>query len=262
MIKRVKNKKAYKLTFYWTVFAVILLSIIPEKKSRYLMPVLIPLALNTGFYINYLIRNIKDLGSKLEMFPVYLNFILMAIIGLGFSVGGYIFLKDKANVNWLIFGLASVVLAFIGLSILVQLKKKRMKHLFYAVILFVVSAYVFVSPLSKHIKTHAQNPISQLKDQTAAEGLNVYRLDYVSPEMIWQFGDELTSIKSNDSTFDFPSEAKFGILTKELSDEDKKKINSDYIMEFRDTFDLNTVSPESKKYRSRLVNSFYVLTKK
>ena len=61
---RVFDKKAYLFTFLWTIGSVILLSIIPEKKSRYLLPVLIPLALNTGFYIEYLIRSFSILKNK------------------------------------------------------------------------------------------------------------------------------------------------------------------------------------------------------
>ena len=39
---RVQHLKAYQFSLLWTLLAVLLLSIIPEKKSRYLMPVLIP----------------------------------------------------------------------------------------------------------------------------------------------------------------------------------------------------------------------------
>ena len=53
---RVSNLKAYKFTLLWTVFSVVLLSVIPEKKSRYLLPVLIPLAFNCSFYIQYLFK--------------------------------------------------------------------------------------------------------------------------------------------------------------------------------------------------------------
>ncbi|MFA6770527.1 MAG: glycosyltransferase family 39 protein, partial [Bacteroidales bacterium] len=67
---RVVNLKAYKFSLLWTLFAVVLLSLIPEKKSRYLMPVLIPLAINTGFYIEYLFREFKRLHKIKERGPV------------------------------------------------------------------------------------------------------------------------------------------------------------------------------------------------
>ena len=49
--KSVFHGKAYALSFWWTVCAVVLLSLVPEKKPRYLLPVLIPLAFNIGFLV-------------------------------------------------------------------------------------------------------------------------------------------------------------------------------------------------------------------
>ena len=97
LIKRVENKKVYKFSFWWTISAVILLSIIPEKKPRYLVPVLIPLALNTGFYIQYLIKNFKNLHSKKETIPVYINFGLIAFIGLSLPITLYFVLATFEN---------------------------------------------------------------------------------------------------------------------------------------------------------------------
>ena len=68
---KVSDKRAYTFTLLWTLISVILLSVIPEKKSRYLLPVLIPLALNTGFYIEYLFHSFKILKNKWEIIPVY-----------------------------------------------------------------------------------------------------------------------------------------------------------------------------------------------
>ncbi|MCK5677529.1 MAG: glycosyltransferase family 39 protein, partial [Flavobacteriaceae bacterium] len=73
MKKRVDNVKTYKFTFLWTIITVILLSVIPEKKSRYLLPVLIPLALNTSFYIKYLIQKRNNL-SKTDKYIAYFGF--------------------------------------------------------------------------------------------------------------------------------------------------------------------------------------------
>ena len=77
-------KKGYQFTLLWTLCSVLLLSIIPEKKSRYLLPVLIPLALNTGFYIEYLFRRFTNMSDKREIIPVYFNFGLIGLIGLVF----------------------------------------------------------------------------------------------------------------------------------------------------------------------------------
>ena len=88
---RVFNKPGYKFTLWWTLGSLVLLSIIPEKKSRYLLPVLIPLALNTAFYIEYLFRRF-DMMPKKEKWVVYFNFGLIAVIGLVFPIAGTVIL--------------------------------------------------------------------------------------------------------------------------------------------------------------------------
>lgn len=259
---RVSNLKAYRLSFFWTVLAVILLSFIPEKKSRYLMPVLIPLAINIGFYIEYLIREFKNLKDKRETFPVYLNFGLIALIGIAFPIVGYLFLKEKPEVNWVLFGVASLALFVIGLTLIIKLKQKHLKQVFYLIIGFMLSAFVFVLPLYKSLNNNLEKGISELRETAEMENFKVYSFGYVSPEMIWNFGDKLPQIKTSDSTYNFPKEHQFGILANEFSPEDTAILKENYTIIQQDTYDLNRTEPDSKGYKNRLLNHYYVLTKK
>jgi 4-amino-4-deoxy-L-arabinose transferase-like glycosyltransferase len=61
---RVSNLTAYRFYLLWTLGSVIFLSIIPEKKSRYLLPVLAPLAMTTAFYVEYVIKNFRTNFTK------------------------------------------------------------------------------------------------------------------------------------------------------------------------------------------------------
>lgn len=258
---RVRNLKAYRFSFYWTIFAVILLSIIPEKKSRYLMPVLIPLAINTGFYIDYLIRRFKNLQDKKETVPVYFNFGLIATIGVLFPLIAYFALKDKLNGHWFTFGLASVVLFCIGCFIFNRLKSKAIKDVFFLTVLFFAAILSFGLPLYKAtIPTHYYD-ILALKDDAKEEGIKVYGYNYISPEMIWLFGDKIPDI-SNKNSLSFPSESKFGLLTDNLNDLDIKKIEARYHLEFVRTFNINNTDASAKKSKDRLVSQYYILTKK
>ncbi|MCK5401251.1 MAG: glycosyltransferase family 39 protein [Flavobacteriaceae bacterium] len=259
---RVSNLKAYKFSFYWTIFAVILLSIIPEKKSRYLMPVLIPLAINTGFYIEYLIREFKNIKDKRETVPVYFNFGLIALIGIVFPFAGYLFLKDYTNANWALYTVAVFILLSIGIAIIVQLKRKNINSIFYLTICFMIGVFVFVLPLSKALKSDSYKSISQLKTKVEKENLKVYSFGFVSPEMIWNFGDKIPQIKINDSTYNFPKENKFGILVNGFSPADTKLLKENYTIVQYDTYDLNRSAPGTKNYKKRLLSHYYVLTKK
>ena len=257
---RVSNLKVYRFTLLWTLFALLLLSIIPEKKSRYLMPVLIPLALNIGFYLEYLFRRFKDLKDKRETIPVYFNFGLIALIGMLFGIAGYFYLKDVTSIDWFVFGRASLVLFFIGLLILSNLKRKRIEHVFYCTIFFVIAAFALVAPLSKSFISSNYNSIANLKEEK--EDLNIYAFNHVSPEMIWHFGGKLIPMKPNDSVLNLPSENRFGMLANGISPSDQEILNDTYIIEKIDTFDLNLVAPDSKKHRGRLLSHFYILSKK
>jgi len=259
---RVTNLKAYRLTFFWTLSAVLLLSIIPEKKSRYLMPVLIPLALNTGFYVNYLIERFKDLKDKKETIPVYFNFGLIGLIGVTFPFG-YFFLKDVLHGKYLVwFLVASVILFSIGLSIMLMLNRKRFDNIFLLVVSFMVSAFLFVLPVSRSFVTSNYMPITKLKDSAEKDTLKVYAYNYISPEMIWQYGDRIPQIKLNDSTYEFPKEKRFGMLVKDLNSKDEKLLNARFRLKKKETFNLNTFNTESRQYKERLVSHYYILTKK
>jgi len=259
---KVINKKAYTFSFLWTVFTVVLLSIIPEKKSRYLMPVLIPLSINIGFYIEYLIRNFKDLKDKRETFPVYFNFGLIALIGVSYPVIAYFYFKDNLATFWLSFVISSITLFTIGAFMLFYLKKKNMKLVFLFTVSFFASVLITVTPLTKSFISSNYKPISRLHDEASSDQLNVYSLNYVAPEMIWQFGDKLPPLKLKNGFSNFPKEKQFGMITSTINPEDYKKLDSLYIVTKISTFDLNVADLTSKKYNKRLQSQYYILKRK
>jgi 4-amino-4-deoxy-L-arabinose transferase-like glycosyltransferase len=259
---RVSDKKAYTFSFLWTILAVVLLSIIPEKKSRYLMPVLIPLAMNIGFYIEYLIRRFKDLKDKRETIPVYFNFGLIASIGIAFPVLAYFFLKDDLTGYWFWYILASIVLFGIGMLIFNHLIKKNIKHVFILTVLFFISVLLLALPLSQALIDPNFKPITQLKSEADNQQIKIYGLNYVSPEMIWEFGTTIPAIKGENGEIYFPKENSFGLLTNGISPEDESKFKALYTIEKMATYDLNQVAPDSRKYNGRLMSHYYILTKK
>ena len=259
---KVSNLKAYRLSLLWTILSVILLSIVPEKKARYLMPVLIPLAINTGFYIEYLIKRFRNLRDKRETFPVYFNFGLIAFIGILFPLIGFAFgpfLTGKILV-WYI--LASMFLLIIGVSILIYLRRKNIMHVFYLSVAFMASVLIIIVPLSK-IQGYADyNPISRLKKENSSQDINVYSLGYIAPEIIWQYGGKIPPIKDEGGKIKLPEDSEFGLLANSIDKEDATYLEANYTFEKKETYDLNTSSQNSKKYNNRLICDYYILTKR
>ncbi|MBN2868808.1 MAG: glycosyltransferase family 39 protein [Flavobacteriaceae bacterium] len=262
MKRRAIHYRAYKFTFLWTIAAVILLSIIPEKKSRYLMPVLIPLALNTGFYIEYLFRRFKHLNNKKETLPVYFNFTLIAIIGIVAPFGlGYLFYEQFHNhiISFSVFGFVLIV---ISILILTQLYKKKIKYVFLLTVVFFASIFLFGLPVFKTFTSDNYKPVSRLLKKNETEAIKTYSLEGATPETIWQYGEKIPTIHNLDNIDGLPKDSKFGLLTYGLSEEKISFLSSYFNVKKINHYDLNEAEPDSRQYRDRLTFDYYELERK
>ena len=263
---RVIDKKGYLFTFLWTMGSVVLLSIIPEKKSRYLLPVLIPMALNTAFYIEYLIRRFAEIKDKRETIPVYFNFGLIALIGLLFPVGGYIFLGDKLEGNLFWFILLALALAIIAVLLLRNLIQKKIKPVFFLTIGFIISILLFGMPLAKALTVNPEyKSLVQLNDWQAETKLAVFEFGGFTPELIWAYGKPIKSLKNKAGAVQIgltDDHASFGVLVSEDNSQLFNRTFKDYVVEKVTRYDMNPQGPGERTHRPRLWRDFYLVTKK
>ncbi|MGV6831117.1 MAG: ArnT family glycosyltransferase [bacterium] len=259
---RVTDKKTYKFAFLWTIITVILLSIIPEKKSRYLMPVLIPLAYNTSFYIQFITEHFHKLKNLAERIPVYVHFILIGLIGNAFGFIGWYLFNDLIILNFHLFIVLSILLFALAIAIHNSVKKKSMNKAFFFSIGFYIVLFSFISPFMSLNKGNAYRPITELKSDLGAQNLNLYSFNYVAPEMIWQYGKKIPSLNLKDNEIIFPQENEFALISNGISPEDQKKLLNRYYIEKGAVYNLNVADSTSNKYRGRLSNTLYYFTKK
>jgi len=259
---KVFNKKAYLFTFLWTVIAVVLLSIIPEKKSRYLLPVLIPLAMNTGFYIEYLFRKFHDFSDKKEKIPVYFNFGLIATIGVIFPIAGYFFLKNGLEGKMFWFVSLSIVLFIIGILMWRYLLRKKIKRVFYLNIFFIAAIIVLGMPLAKAVTINPEyKGLDNLNVWQEKTELPVFEFASVAPELIWAYGNKMNIIKNGDS-INIPNLSKFGVT---VSEDDKisfRDIFKDYKLDSITRYDMNAKGRDDRSHKTRLYRDFFLVTKK
>ncbi len=252
---RVSESRLYKFALIWTLSILVLLSVIPEKKSRYLLPILIPLALTTSFYIEYLILYFKSAVKRNESLPVYFNFSLIALIGVLFPFAGYFFLKDVLSGSlWFYFIGTALLLPIIGVNILYNLKKKEMYRVFLLTVGFMLVLIGVGLPLSKALKTNpAYNNIAHLK----LENAKLYSTGTVSPEMIWYYGDKI-ALRDADTG----DQHYFLLVSPAQSKNIEKNSSNTHTFERIDTFDLNySAKPGDRKHKERLVNILYSVKK-
>ena len=261
---KVSDKKAYRLTFLWTIFSVILLSIIPEKKARYLVPVLIPLALNTGFYLEYVINHFRSTLTPKEKIPVYFHFSLIGLIGIAYPFIGYFILKDGLNGLWGYYALSSLALFAIGVLLFVQLKKQQLFGCFLLTIALVAAIKLLAMPLSGAMEKNAQyKSISQLRQDMQEEGLKTYCFGEIAPEMIWDYGSAIPVLKGEEEIL-IPDGEKFAVLVIPSDENEFKRIfDPEYSYTLNIVYDLNyNADPGTKGHKNRLISNLYIVQKR
>ncbi|CAL66664.1 ArnT family glycosyltransferase [Christiangramia forsetii] len=253
---RVFDKPGYKFTLWWTLASVVLLSIIPEKKSRYLLPVLIPLALNTAFYIEYLFRRF-DMMPKKEKLVVYFNFSLIALIGLAFPIIGFYFLKDIFSEIWPWFLITSICLGLIGILIFYYLRRNRIKPVFYLSVWFIICIIFFAFPIAKKMELNpSYKSISVIDQHFDEDDLPVYEFSGFTPELIWEYGRPIKDLK-NENAYDIPDKERFLLLVTESQTKEMKTVLSGFKIEKIDEIDMNA---SLNSHRERLYRNLFLIS--
>lgn len=257
MIKRTDHKKLYQFSLFWTLVTVFLLSLIPEKKERYLLPVLIPMALNTSFYISYLITRSKEL-LKIDVYLANFGFGLVALIGLVFPFGVYFFFEGELKPHWVAYFMSSVSLFLLGILILSWLRKRAYEKCFYGIILFICSIILFAFPMAE--LTYDNDKFlsaSSLREIEGMQDVDLYSTDQIlAPEMIYDLGEPFKRVQTADQ---LPQDKKFGLMVYEGIPDD---VQSNFDMKFITTFDINNRKQGTSGHKARKTSDLYLLEKK
>lgn len=260
---KVIDKKGYQLSLLWTLIAVVLLSIIPEKKHRYLLPVIIPFALNIGFYINYLFRRFSEMRKIQETGPVFLQFGAVSLVGIVFPFAAGFYFWDAIGDLWPWFLFLSLSVFSGGCYILYHLTHRNIKKVFYATILFFASVLVFGLPLIGILNTNlAQKDMTKLAAWEQKNDIKVFEYSVHTPEFLWQYGDKMKRIDRNDAENLLSNTDTIGILVHQNVLSKFKEEFKSYNLKVINEFDINPVPKTDKKHNFRLHRYLYAVTAK
>lgn len=254
---RVTHSKTYRFVLLWTLASVVLLSFIPTKKSRYLLPVLIPLALTTACYATYLFTAFKSNLSRWEKLPIYVNYGLIGTIGILFPIGAYLYFGEKLEGYYFWYIMCSIALFGTGCYMWFHLIKHNYPQLFYGTITFVMVVISLGFPLANVIIGNPSfNSISKLRESPVP----VYVLHGLSPELVWDYG--IVSVrKTKEELIHTTLEDTFGVVTYPNKEKDLLSfLNKKYLVEHQETFDLNVVDSTKRGYKDRLKADYYTVT--
>lgn len=228
---KVVSKKLYKFSWIWTILAVVLLSIIPEKKSRYLVPVLIPLALNIAQVLLYQFRSKKL--DKVSEIAMKFHYILIFFIGIS-VVAIPLLIKVRTTSFWIWY--YTLVILMFAVSALIYFNFKPLK----SKVLFVSNIFLIIIVTSlgmKGIQYAKENDKYKTLESEELQNEFVYFYKTIRPEVIWG-SHKIT--KPLDLTKGFDNQKNIKVIVESRYREDfKKNIPADYrILSVKD-FDRN-----------------------
>jgi len=257
--KRVENLKAYRFVVLWTILSVIFLSCIPEKKVRYLVPVLIPLALTTGFYIEYLMQNFSKITDKKEKIWTFFSFGFTALIGFLYPFIVVFLLKESIKGYLPLFILSSLLMYVFSFFIIRGLIDRNFRRVFYSMISIFVLIVITLVPVRSKIFPNSDFASARGAQNIEKQfNIKTYRLSDIAPEIVWNFGKPIPLLQNIEGNLSLPSENTFGLIADKSDSVVLKNRFINYKIEKKYIINMNY----GIKNKVRYLKDYYLLTKK
>jgi len=245
--------KRYLFFLLWTITSLVLLSLMPEKKSRYLLPLLIPGALNIGSYIYYCIKGRLSLREEL-VFRINAGLIYLILIAA--PAGLYFTFCKKGYLGIGLFAFISVCSLLLAWAIYrTALRRKKLKVLpaFYSIagVMLLVSVLCFI-PAGKMFINEDRHSIAEIRND---QRLKQYPFYYVNGEemrmeLVYESDKIIRPLTIND-----PRKIKPAVPFVLLSEKPAGSIfrGCNYKIEQIGVYDNNWRKKDSKRYNKSLV---------
>lgn len=194
---RIRQFGNYTFLSVWVISAVVLLSVFPEKKERYLLPVLLPMAMLTAFYFRYLTEACRaSVSDKKDLVIFRMNTLLMVIICFAIPVAVLFFPigADRPSMGLLI----AVFSLFWGLTgfLVIALWKKNALWLWMGMVGMVLSVCIALLPMAPRlaITNPDYSSYKVLRQRDDLKGIPFFFNGEISGkfiEVIWNSGHEV-----------------------------------------------------------------------
>ena len=260
--RKTKYQGGYTFAFIWFAESLVLLSVIPEKKTRYLLPLLVPGALLIGFYIYEMLLVIK---TKYEKILFRINVIVIALILFALPIALFVLFYRTGQVSLFILILATICswgFCTLLTMLLVDIKGINVTSSFIFIVLsmMMISA-IYLIPIGSLFINEERHSIRLLRDNKDISNLPIYYNDReeLRPELVYETNRRILKMNTDDT--DAMEKALPFVL---ISSEPIEKILSgkNIVIEFIDTFDNNWQKKGSKRHNPNLVKEAAIIRAK
>ena len=194
---KVSDSSDYRFVVLWTLFAVVLLSVIPEKKSRYLMPVLIPLSLSTGYLIITLLRSPNLWKTTPHRILIILTFFVPSLLIFLTAITGCYMIFAEIETHHAYLVVLFMATGTLGAMTLVCAVRKQYRKSFMSLIASVGMLFIAGKAFFSAYKT--TYPLQDLQSLSLDPHIPIYFLEFEDihiVEVIWEAGKKITIVPS------------------------------------------------------------------
>lgn len=171
-----RRSKGWELSAVWMLAALLLLSLMPEKKTRYLFPLLIPASYLMGAMIQTWTAEFRHRGGKKkDVAMMRINSWLLAL-----AVGAVPFLaaitlyKDGFISVWLLSALSGACAVCCALLIASGVKLRPMMMVWSVALFFAVVEIFFLPAARPLINNPEMNSIARTREMSSLKGVDFY----------------------------------------------------------------------------------------
>jgi 4-amino-4-deoxy-L-arabinose transferase-like glycosyltransferase len=195
-------RRPYVMAFVWMIAVVFFLSLLPEKKNRYLLPMVIPASFTMAFIIFHWITTLHESSTTKSDRLIYRINGGLLTLALLIVTGGCVFMMVRGMVDMVTGICLTVVLVVITVILLLATIKLEARHLLAGVVLLFACVELAGMPVVCKIFFNSNyTSLRSLNNNKALDGLKMYNngADDLRIEMVYDAKRKIAPLNYGDS---------------------------------------------------------------
>ena len=180
--KSFKQSKSARFFLVWTLAVLLLLSLVPEKKTRYLLPILIPGAMNLGAYWEYLLH--CKFKSKWDKHIFKLNTGILIIVFLAIPALLYFIAYKQNLIGVYLYSSLSILFLVLAALLISAIIKKRVEYMSVFNTLLLAMVVVTTLALIPAKRVFINSDRHSIRELRGVEALNPYPFYHPQEEFL------------------------------------------------------------------------------
>lgn len=168
-----RKNKSYLLPFAWMFIMLVLLSLFPEKKTRYLLPLLIPASYLMGYLITLWEERLRYKSVfKTDKILFGINSWTLAAVVFAIPVAAWIFLYTPGYITLTVMILFAAVIWAAAIMLAIYARKLKPVKMVATVLALFLFAELFAMPSLKNVINNPEmNSISKTRENQQLKGV-------------------------------------------------------------------------------------------